>query len=402
MNGGKAKYANDTPKCANDECIEPGVHQCARCRGVKYCSAACQKVHWKQGGHKQLCIPSPGPVKTASRAAGAGGRGGSHVGPCTICLDSDPPPIQSGCACRGDSGLAHVECRAEAAAHRMKNNCAIDGTCPVDGWHTCGTCKTFFTGAMKVGLAEAWWSRVQHLPEEDEQRLGAGTFLAISLAAEGKNAEAETVYRQVLSVKRRVLGPAHVNTLSTAGNLAIALHDQGKHAEAEPLYREVLAAKRRVLGSEHPNTLMSANNLAVALLSQGKLTEVEALQREALAVQQRVLGPEHPDTLMTSLNIASRLNMQGRHADAEALCRRVLVLQRRVLGPDHPDTLSTAEHLACSLREQGKYAEAERILLETIAAMVRVLGPKHETTIKTAASLYTCMCSAASITHSAS
>ena len=49
MSGGKAKDADDMPKCANDECIEPGVHQCARCRGVKYCSAACQKVHWKQG-----------------------------------------------------------------------------------------------------------------------------------------------------------------------------------------------------------------------------------------------------------------------------------------------------------------------------------------------------------------
>ena len=27
---------------------------------------------------------------------------------CIICLDSDPPPIQSGCGCRGDAGLAHA------------------------------------------------------------------------------------------------------------------------------------------------------------------------------------------------------------------------------------------------------------------------------------------------------
>jgi hypothetical protein len=34
---------------------------------------------------------------------------------CIICLDSDPPPIQSGCACRSDSGLAHVDCLIEKA-----------------------------------------------------------------------------------------------------------------------------------------------------------------------------------------------------------------------------------------------------------------------------------------------
>jgi hypothetical protein len=31
-------------------------------------------------------------------------------GACVICLDASPPPIQSGCACRGDSGLAHIAC----------------------------------------------------------------------------------------------------------------------------------------------------------------------------------------------------------------------------------------------------------------------------------------------------
>ena len=39
----------DASKCSNDACSKPGVHLCSRCRGAKYCSAACQKAHWKQG-----------------------------------------------------------------------------------------------------------------------------------------------------------------------------------------------------------------------------------------------------------------------------------------------------------------------------------------------------------------
>ena len=35
-------------------------------------------------------------------------------GACYICLDTSPPPIQSGCACRGGSGLAHIACLARA------------------------------------------------------------------------------------------------------------------------------------------------------------------------------------------------------------------------------------------------------------------------------------------------
>ena len=34
---------------------------------------------------------------------------------CIVCLDSDPPPIQSGCACRSDTGLAHVGCLIQKA-----------------------------------------------------------------------------------------------------------------------------------------------------------------------------------------------------------------------------------------------------------------------------------------------
>jgi hypothetical protein len=38
---------------------------------------------------------------------------------CFICLDSNAPPIQSGCACRGDGGLAHVDCLIQVAASQV-------------------------------------------------------------------------------------------------------------------------------------------------------------------------------------------------------------------------------------------------------------------------------------------
>ena len=29
---------------------------CAQCKAVGYCSKACQKKHWKKGGHKKACM----------------------------------------------------------------------------------------------------------------------------------------------------------------------------------------------------------------------------------------------------------------------------------------------------------------------------------------------------------
>ena len=76
-----------------------------------------------------------------------------HECVCIVCLDSDPPPIQSGCACRSDTGLAHVGCLIEKAVMQQPHRGYVV-------WWECQTCGQPFTGAMQMGLAEAWWSRV--------------------------------------------------------------------------------------------------------------------------------------------------------------------------------------------------------------------------------------------------
>ena len=59
----KAAEAKATKKCAANGCLKKGASACSACRSVSYCSKECQKAHWKE--HKQTC-----------RAAAAGGGGG--------------------------------------------------------------------------------------------------------------------------------------------------------------------------------------------------------------------------------------------------------------------------------------------------------------------------------------
>jgi hypothetical protein len=45
-------------------------------------------------------------------------------------------------------------------------------------------------------------------------------------------------------------------------NLALVLSYQGKYEQAEEVQRQVLELRKTVLGKEHPDTLTNMNNLA--------------------------------------------------------------------------------------------------------------------------------------------
>ncbi len=114
---------------------------------------------------------------------------------CIICYASVPPPIQSGCACRSDSGLAHVDCLiAKAVSQQAHRGGKV--------WWECQTCEQRFTGPMRTGLGEAWWSRVCEQAEESEERLCAAANLGDCRLYDGQYAEAERIKREVLGVKR--------------------------------------------------------------------------------------------------------------------------------------------------------------------------------------------------------
>jgi tetratricopeptide (TPR) repeat protein len=86
--------------------------------------------------------------------------------------------------------------------------------------------------------------------------------LATVLRKQGKNREAETMYRQALKLGKDFLGAEHPNTLSTMSNLALVIDDLGQYVEAEELQRHVIELRERLLGPQHPKTLQSKEYLA--------------------------------------------------------------------------------------------------------------------------------------------
>jgi tetratricopeptide (TPR) repeat protein len=84
------------------------------------------------------------------------------------------------------------------------------------------------------------------------------------------------------------------NVATDYNNLALSLQAQGKYAEAESLFRQVIEIDEKVLGKDHPDVATAYSNLALLLQAERKYAEAESLFRRAIEIDEKALGKDHP------------------------------------------------------------------------------------------------------------
>jgi tetratricopeptide (TPR) repeat protein len=378
---------------------------------VIYCTEDCQRAHWKEGGHKKACKAlQAGSVKAASpsskpnsargkthkyhRAAATAETGfdttaasGSNLdtfacsvegGTCIICLEEDPPPIQSGCACRGDAGLAHIACRISAAEHKQSSGDSVEG------WQKCPTCHQIFMGAMGLGLAEELFRRSKGKLDRVGEWFSAAEILSNALLTAGEFVRAEAVCCETFSETKRVginileysIGGSSVMSRLSLG-LGHAMSNQGKHSLAEPIYRLVLNECEQQFGTDDWRTLTAGTALGNCLRAQDKHAEAAVILKDVFVRTTRALGPEDVNTLDSGDSLASLYVAHDQHDEAIALYQQLLPVMNRVLGQEHKLVLEATANYALSVANSGKLAEALTMLRENVEVQKKVLGADH-------------------------
>ena len=71
--------------------------------------------------------------------------------------------------------------------------------------------------------------------------------------------------REGLALRKKLFGNEHPDVARSLNNLAEVISAQGRPAEAESLFREALAMKQKLLGNEHPDVPNSLAGLSGAL-----------------------------------------------------------------------------------------------------------------------------------------
>ncbi|KAH5170036.1 hypothetical protein HBI38_006430 [Parastagonospora nodorum] len=211
-------------------------------------------------------------------------------------------------------------------------------------------------------------------PGNTLQNLGA------TLSQQGRDAEAEAIFRETYAIRKARVGEDDISTLSSLSALGTALSRLTRYTEAETCHRDLLAQRTKVLGYDHPLTLKSMNHLAVDLDMQLKHTEAEQLRRTALAITEKIHGPDALDTLECMTAVAQSLRSQEKNQEAEDLHRICLARMQKVLGEDHNLTLMTLYWLANIARFAERHKEAQALYQRAFEGMKRAWGEENQTT----------------------
>jgi eukaryotic-like serine/threonine-protein kinase len=205
--------------------------------------------------------------------------------------------------------------------------------------------------------------------------------LSMALLEEAQVATADSLLRQVLTMRRRKRGGEDSSVAATLSLLASVQWRQGGYARAESLDRAALAIDRRLFGSKHRAVAEDLNNLGVVLIDAGKLAAADSAQREAVAIRRKLLAPDDPNLLTSLHNLGNLRLKQGEFAEAESLYRQVLDTRRRLYPNGHPLMATDLIDLGDLMVQSGRRSEAEPLYVEGLAMRRSLLGPDHPETI---------------------
>ena len=184
----------------------------------------------------------------------------------------------------------------------------------------------------------------------------------------GDTPGAETLMREVLSRRKRLLGDNHYDTEISVHDLGWLLNNHAeKLNEAEPLFRHALERWKATLGLGNPDTRDAATNLATLLRNKGDFTQALQVQRDLVEGTSQVLGPDHLACFELMHNLALFQWNIGQYVESHATIKRVVEGYRRYLPPNHRDMLTAIQDLGTIFSKLGNHAEAERLLREALA-----------------------------------
>jgi serine/threonine-protein kinase len=192
-------------------------------------------------------------------------------------------------------------------------------------------------------------------------------------------AEALSLYRQALAIRRELLGPRHVQTIFTQGNISGALSKLGRADEAIAMSRQFLVDVSSLLGAGHPSVAESKGHFGVLLTRHGRLEEAEAMGRQALEEMRRALGHQHSAVGWQLNNLAHTLVATGKLAEAEQTMRTAREIRRDATpgGRESATVGRLTVDLGAIVARRGRMAEAESLLLEGHAMILRQVPESH-------------------------
>jgi serine/threonine protein kinase/tetratricopeptide (TPR) repeat protein len=221
----------------------------------------------------------------------------------------------------------------------------------------------------------------------DRPLLEAGLHMVLaethgSLGSEVNDEKARAHVTRAWEIRHQLLGAEHPDTLASRALQATLLFNHGwlypeMNADAESIAREVVAARRRVLGQAHPHTIGSVSLLSGILGGQGRFDEAVPMAEHAVAMADAILGQDHRAAIGARHNLGVVLVGARRAEESIGQLRATAESCERIYGPLDSETLSILHDLGGALVSTGRLAEARALIEDTLARFIKVYGFCH-------------------------
>ncbi len=204
----------------------------------------------------------------------------------------------------------------------------------------------------------------------------AGTLQTLGsiLGEQGKLDEAESFNAEALSLSRQFHQGDHTEVAICLNNLALVKQQRGDLAAAEKLFVEALDMHRRLYPGDHPEVASGWNNLGFVYAGLGRTADAESALVQAVKMRQRLFKGDHHTTALTLANLAAVRQRLQKFEEAEAASLQSLEMRRRLFHGDHPGVAMSLTGLASIREGMGKLAEAEALHVEALEMSRRVSG----------------------------
>jgi serine/threonine-protein kinase len=198
----------------------------------------------------------------------------------------------------------------------------------------------------------------RYLPHDDQRLGNALSSLGSMLEHRGVYGEAIRVLDEAIRIQS---GPAAApaDLAESLTYLANVHNFLGHGAQAESLYRRILSLDRQIYGDRHPSVSQDLANLAEIQKQLGWYDEAERNERQSLQIVKAWYSNDNFEVALDSEALAETLLYERKYDEATHLLPSALETHERDLGKDHPYVAFALNLLGVLALKRGNLDEAE-------------------------------------------
>ncbi len=228
--------------------------------------------------------------------------------------------------------------------------------------------------------AETKWKQALDIAQKDANKLNLAESLnqmTHLYLKQHRLDEARTSLQTALAIREKELGKDNQKTAETLGNLALIEHKSGHDADAESLYKEVIAIKRKDPNST--SLAITLTNLANLYGEMRCIEEARKLYLEALALDEKTYGNDHAEVAQDLFNLGAVMYQHNYNKEAIDYLNQALTVYEKL--NDLPGRIKSLHYLGLCLAEEKSHDKAIDVYRKALALHCQLKGDKHPDTL---------------------